>query len=105
MSRRKKSLFHKELDKRISDTEDAGKQHYTVEDDSECAAHTKTTEGHLESSRHHSLRRGRKKSNFQVELDRMMKEIEEEQTNCATADHTETKGNLIDGAELSGMYT
>ena len=55
---------------------------------------------------------GVEKSKFQIELDRLMSEAEEEQTNCATADSdTETnslsmtKGLLIDEAELSGKYT
>ena len=103
---RKKSLFQTELDKRVSKTDDGGKQRYTE------YAHIETTEGHLESSGIRSLRRGRKKSKFQIELDRLMSEAEEEQTSCATADpDTETnslsmtKGLLIDEAELSGKYT
>ena len=106
---RKKSLFQTELDKRVSKADDGGKQRYTVEDE---YAHIETTEGHLESSGIRSLRRGRKKSKFQIESDRLMSEAEEEQTSCATADpDTETnslsmtKGLLIDEAELSGKYT
>ena len=110
---RKKSLLHEELDKRISKAEDRRKQRYVVED--ECAQ-TEMTEGHLESfGNRRSLRRGRKKSNFQIELDRLMSEAEDEQSlisQCETADHIDTnslsmtKGfNLsVDGAELSCMY-
>ena len=55
---RKKSLLHKELDKRIRKAEDRGKHRYAVED--ECAQ-TEMTEGHLESfGNRRSLRRGRR---------------------------------------------
>ena len=49
---RKKSLLHKELDKRIIKAEDRGKQRYAVED--ECAQ-TEMTEGHLESFRNRRI--------------------------------------------------
>ena len=74
----------------------------------ECAL-TEMIEGHLESFRNRSLRRDRKKSNFQIELDRLMSEVEEEQSSCATADHIETNSLgmtklSVRGAELAKWY-
>ena len=91
---RKKSLFQTELDKRVSKADDGGKQRYTVEDE---YAHIETTEGHLESSGIRSLRRGRKKSKFQIELDRLMSEaVEELQRMIQTMKHVNVEAKHAD---------